>query len=170
MKLRNPDFKHFGWSIGQVKTWVCLVLGRDPQADQGMGVSRQYSLEEAFKIYVFGRLVAKHRMKLKEAQDLLNNLWPILEREKLIYLYYKIINDIPKITIELYEDMLGTISIYLGKDEQPEKDGWSIMTKKYRTKQIYLKSGPLRAEFTLRLIDLGDCIKDFLKTLGLLQS
>ena len=168
MKIKNPDFKPFGFTIGQVKTWAALILGRDPQADQGMGIAREYSLEEAFKIYIYGKVVTSGT-KLKEAQELLNNLWPILEREGLITLRIKNMGDILKVTITLFQDFIGTISIDLGEDTRSDEDGWNITTKRERFKTFFLKPGSPRREAG-RVIDLYSCTEDFLKTLGLLKS
>jgi hypothetical protein len=84
MSKTNRDLQVFGWTLGQIKTWAVLVLGRDEQADQGGGVSRQYTLDEAFKIFLCGLVVSRYHMGLKDAQRHINFIWPWLIEKKLL--------------------------------------------------------------------------------------
>lgn len=83
--IKNRDLEEaFGFTLGQIKTWAVLVLGRDPRADQSGGVPRKYSLDDAFKIFMCGILVTRYRMELKKAQLHLHHVWPWLEKKGLL--------------------------------------------------------------------------------------
>ena len=60
-------------------------MGRDPQADQGHGIRREYDIYSAFKIYLLGMvLVRDFRMDLKEAKIHIENIFPQLQLEGLL--------------------------------------------------------------------------------------
>jgi hypothetical protein len=86
MKLTNRDLqKVFKKSLVQIKRWAGLSLGRDPQADQGGGVRREYSQDDAFIMYLFGAIfVGQCRMQLQEAKIHIDNIKPILISEGLL--------------------------------------------------------------------------------------
>ena len=76
--------KAFGFSLPQVKRWAVACLGRDPEADYAGGAHREYSLDDAYKIFIMGRLVTEYRFVLKKAKDHIDNIWPILAEESLL--------------------------------------------------------------------------------------
>jgi hypothetical protein len=86
MMLTNRDLAHaFGVSLTQIKRWAVIVLGRDPEADQSGGVRREYTLDDAFLIYLFGEvLVRRFRFGLKEAKAHMDQIIPQLKVEKLL--------------------------------------------------------------------------------------
>jgi hypothetical protein len=77
-----------GFTLGQIKTWAVLVCGRDPQADQGGGVVRNYDADSAFKIFLCGSLIKELGIGLKQAANYLNLLWPHLDQFKLLPKYH----------------------------------------------------------------------------------
>ncbi len=75
----------FGVSLTQIKRWAVIVLGRDPEADQSGGVRREYTLDDAFMIYLFGEiLVRRFGIGLKEAKAHMDHIMPQLKAEKLL--------------------------------------------------------------------------------------
>ena len=66
----------FSFTLPQVRRWAVLVLGIDPLAAKGKGTIREYSTDEAFKIYLVGKFITWYRMGLQEAKHHVNNLWP----------------------------------------------------------------------------------------------
>jgi hypothetical protein len=103
----------FGVSLTQVKRWAVICLGRDPEADQAGGVRREYSVNEAFMIYLFGDiLVGKFRMGLKQAKVHMDNIKPQLIEEKLLpsnldyELPINIIKLMPMQLLDKYKDII----------------------------------------------------------------
>lgn len=75
----------FGVSLTQIKCWAVICLGRDPKADQSGGVRREYTLDDAFIIYLFGEvLVRSYGMGLKEAKTHIDHIRPQLIAENLL--------------------------------------------------------------------------------------
>ncbi len=86
MKNTNRQLAEtFGLSLNHFKRQAVLALGRDPEADQAGGVRRIYSLDDAFIIYLFGKVLVKDcRMGLTEAKIHIENLKSILKAENLL--------------------------------------------------------------------------------------
>jgi hypothetical protein len=86
MRLTNRDLaRRFGVSLTQIKRWAVIVLGRDPEADQSGGVRREYTLDDAFLIYLFGEILVRNfRIGLKEAKRHMDQIMPQLKAEKLL--------------------------------------------------------------------------------------
>jgi len=103
----------FGVSLTQIKRWAVICLGRDPEADQAGGVRREYTLDEAFMIYLFGEvLVGMFGMGLKEAKLHIDYIKHELLIEKLLpsnldyQLPFNIINIMPIELINKYNTIL----------------------------------------------------------------
>lgn len=100
MLLKSREIaEDFNFTLPQVRRWAVLVLGIDPEADKGKGKIREYSLDEAFKIFLMGELVNDYRMGLNEAKDTINSLWPHLSKLKLLPSQITSKNDIPDIDL-----------------------------------------------------------------------
>ncbi|MBM4275394.1 MAG: hypothetical protein FJ134_13175 [Deltaproteobacteria bacterium] len=85
-KLTNRELaRSFGVSLTQIKRWAVTCLGRDPEADQSGGVRREYTIDDAFMIYLFGEILVRQlRMGLKEAKAHIDHIRPQLIAEKLL--------------------------------------------------------------------------------------
>jgi hypothetical protein len=85
-RLNNRELaSFFGVSLTQIKRWSVIVLGRDPDADQSGGVRREYTIDDAFMIYLFGEiLVRRYGIGLKEAKAHMDHIMPELKAEKLL--------------------------------------------------------------------------------------
>ena len=85
MLLTNRDIAStFRFTLPQVRRWAVVALGTDPVADKGKGIIREYSLDDAFKIYMVGKLIDGYRIGLVEAKEHLNNIWPYLGKYNLL--------------------------------------------------------------------------------------
>jgi len=86
MKLTNRYLaRKLGVSLTQIKRWAVIVLGRDPEADQSGGVRREYSLDDAFLIYLFGEILVRNfRIGLQEAKRHMDQIMPQLKAERLL--------------------------------------------------------------------------------------
>ncbi len=84
--LTNRELERlFGVSLTQLKRWAVILLGRDPEADQSGGVRREYTLDDAFMIYLFGKLlVRQYDIGLKDAKAHMDHIMPELRAEKLL--------------------------------------------------------------------------------------
>jgi hypothetical protein len=85
-KLTNRELaRAFGVSLTQIKRWAVICLGRDPEADQSKGIRREYTIDEAFMIYLFGEiLVRRYHIGLKKAKVHMDQIMPVLKAEKLL--------------------------------------------------------------------------------------
>jgi hypothetical protein len=85
-KLTNRDLASaYEVSLTQIKRWAVIVLGRDPEADQSGGVRREYTIDDAFMIYLFGEiLVRRFGIGLKEAKAHMDKIMPQLKAENLL--------------------------------------------------------------------------------------
>jgi hypothetical protein len=85
-KLTNRELARvFGVSLTQIKRWAVIILGRDPDADQSGGVRREYTIDDAFMISLFGEiLVRQFGIGLKEAKVHMDHIMPELKAEKLL--------------------------------------------------------------------------------------
>jgi hypothetical protein len=78
-KYTNRDIAEaFHISLYQVRRWAVVALGIDVEADRGKGSRRNYSIDEAFKIYLTALLCSEYNMSLSQATYHLNNIWPVL--------------------------------------------------------------------------------------------
>ena len=85
MKVTNRQLeKVFGFSLSQVRRWAVLCFGRDPEADKGGGVRREYELDEAFFIYLIGIFITEYNMGQKEARNHIENIRKELIVENLL--------------------------------------------------------------------------------------
>lgn len=66
----------FGINFAKWKRWSREFLPPDPSAGMQRGVTRQYSPEEAFTVYLGGYLVSDLRISVSEAKAVLKDLLP----------------------------------------------------------------------------------------------
>jgi hypothetical protein len=103
VKLTNRDIASaFRFTLPQVRRWAVVALGVDPVADKGKGTIREYSIDDAFKIFMVGELIQIYRMGLAEAKDNLNNLWPKLSDYSLLPSQINVIENIPIVKIYIH--------------------------------------------------------------------
>lgn len=86
MNFTNRDLeKAFKKSLVQIKRWASICLGSDPLAGQSGGVRREYDIDSAFIIYLFGIvLVGEFHLGLKEAKIHIDNISSLLKEEALL--------------------------------------------------------------------------------------
>jgi hypothetical protein len=103
MKIGNRDLaRAFNFSLTQVRRWAVLVLGTDPEADKGDGVSRNYDLDSAFRIFLAGILVSRYRMSLKQTQTHLVNISHMLAEEELFPSEIQKMEEIPEAELTIF--------------------------------------------------------------------
>ena len=81
MAIRSKDLAEaFGIGIPTWKRWAKEFLGPGPGKHK-RGQARQYTPEDALKIYLGGLLVSDHGLAVHEARRALRTLWPWIKAQ-----------------------------------------------------------------------------------------
>ena len=84
--LNNRDLaKRLGINLARWKRWSREFLPPDPLAGKQSGYARQYYLDDAFRTYLGGHLVAHLNLPVCDARRILADLAPWMKREGLCY-------------------------------------------------------------------------------------
>ena len=77
MLLTNKELsKRFNVDLAKWKRWSREFLPPDPRAGMQQGVSREYSLEDAFTVYLGGYLIATVKLSAAESRKVISDLVP----------------------------------------------------------------------------------------------
>ena len=84
--LNNRDLaKRLGVNLARWKRWSREFLPPDPLAGKQSGYARQYYLDDAFRTYFGGHLVAWLNLSVCDARQILGDLAPWMEQEGLCF-------------------------------------------------------------------------------------
>lgn len=71
-----------GYSHGQVRRWTVAFLPPDNQVGQHAGVSREHSIDEAFKVILGGKLVFQDGLSINDARLVVEDIVSLMKKKK----------------------------------------------------------------------------------------
>ncbi len=76
--------KALNTSLSKWKRWGREFLPPDPNAGMQCGIAREYSMQEAFTVYLGGYLVGNLKYSIPETKTILGDILPWLDKRKMI--------------------------------------------------------------------------------------